>query len=80
LLEPDLFSKSQEILARGKDAPFPIYEIVMNITNGVRGRKKTHPFRLSVPLVAASTVEDKVRDECLKARICKPPPPTTLKE
>lgn len=64
---PDMFSKLQEIPARVKDATFPNYEIEMSITNGLRGRKKTRTLKLSVPLVSASTVEDTVLVEYVKA-------------
>ena len=50
----------QEIPPRGKDASSARFDIVMNITKGLRGRPKTYTFTLSIPLVAASTAEDKV--------------------
>jgi len=50
----------QEIPPRGKDASSARFDIVMNITKGLRGRPKTYTFTLSIPLVSTATAEDKV--------------------
>jgi len=57
---PEIHSHSQEIRASGKEA-FARFEIAMRITKGLRGRPKTHTIELAIPLIAASTEEDKVR-------------------
>ena len=58
----DLSGCAQEIPSRDKDASSARFDILMNITRaeGLRGRPKTYTLTLSIPLVAASTAEDKV--------------------
>ena len=53
-------SQSKEVPARGKGES-PRFDIILNMTRGVRGRPKTYMIELPIPLVSASTDEDKVR-------------------
>ena len=65
---PEMRSQSREVPASGK-GEFARFDIVMIITKGLRGRPKTHTIELSIPLVSASTDEDKVRNEGARLRV-----------